>query len=206
MIRRQFQPADYADVAREMQAFTDGRTPETPDEIWAIEVAPVITLGLAANPDHVRAAGEIPVLKTDRGGEVTFHGPGQLIVFPLIDLKRRGGLVRETVFQYERIVIDWVSSLGLATACRWPGEPGVYHRRPDGDLEKFAALGLKLRRGCTTHGLAINLDMDLSAFDRINPCGHAGLRVTDLATLGYRVGWQAAADALCARFEDAFGT
>lgn len=137
-------------------------------------------------------------------GEVTYHGPGQLLVFPLLDLRRQGRMVRETVRLYEQIIIDWVESLGMSTACRWQGEPGLYHRGVDGVLEKFAALGLRIRKGCTTHGLAINLDTDLLAFERINPCGHAGLGVTDLATLGMNVDWQTAADALGDRFDEAF--
>ena len=204
MIRRHLLQTSYAHVSQEMLAFSLARDADTPDELWLIECDPVITLGLAADPRHILRAGDIPVLQTDRGGEVTYHGPGQLLVFPLLDLRRQGRMVRETVRLYEQIVIDWVVSLGMSTACRWQGEPGLYHRGVDGVLEKFAALGLRIRKGCTTHGLAINLDTDLLAFERINPCGHAGLGVTDLATLGMNVNWQTAADALGDRFDEAF--
>ncbi|MDP4669674.1 MAG: lipoyl(octanoyl) transferase LipB, partial [Burkholderiaceae bacterium] len=124
MIRRHLLQTSYAHVSQEMLAFSLARDADTPDELWLIECDPVITLGLAADPRHILRAGDIPVLQTDRGGEVTYHGPGQLLVFPLLDLRRQGRMVRETVRLYEQIIIDWVESLGMSTACRWQGEPG----------------------------------------------------------------------------------
>ncbi|HVR94409.1 MAG TPA: lipoyl(octanoyl) transferase LipB [Casimicrobiaceae bacterium] len=164
-----------------MQAFTDARTPDTEDEIWLTEHAPVYTLGLAGRPEHMLRANTIPVLKVDRGGQVTYHGPGQLVVYLLIDLKRLRLGVRALVEALERAVIKLLESYGIDAYGRRDA-PGVYVKR-DGREAKVAALGLKVRNGCTYHGLALNLDMDLAPFDDIDPCGYRGLAVTQLRDL-----------------------
>ena len=178
MIIRFLGRAEYEPTWRAMQRFTDERTRETPDEIWLLEHPPVFTLGLAADPSHVLAPGGIPVVQIDRGGQVTYHGPGQLVIYPLIDLRRSPLSVRGLVVALENIVIDYVAEFGIAAAGRRDA-PGVYV-----DGAKLAALGLRIRRGASYHGLALNVDMDLSPFGRINPCGMAGLKVTQLADLG----------------------
>jgi lipoyl(octanoyl) transferase len=177
--------ADYAATWQAMQAFTDARDATTPDEFWLVEHAPVYTLGLAGRREHVLRDNGIPVIKVDRGGQVTYHGPGQLVVYLLLDLKRRRLGVRELVRRIERGVIDWLASFGIAAF----GEidaPGVYVRLSDGRKAKIAALGLKIRNGCSYHGAAVNLDMDLAPFRDIDPCGYPGLAVTQLADLGVR--------------------
>ena len=161
-----------------MQAFTDTRTPETPDEIWLTEHEPVYTLGLAGRAEHILRANSIPVLKVDRGGQVTYHGPGQLVVYLLIDLKRLRLGVRALVEAIESAVIKLLDSYGIEAHGRRDA-PGVYVRR-HGREAKLAALGLKVRNGYTYHGFALNLDMDLSPFDDIDPCGYRGLAVTQL--------------------------
>ena len=178
MIIRFLGRAEYEPTWRAMQRFTDERTRETPDEIWLLEHPPVFTLGLAADSSHVLAPGDIPVVQIDRGGQVTYHGPGQLVIYPLIDLRRSPLSVRGLVVALENIVIDYVAEFGIAAAGRRDA-PGVYV-----DGAKLAALGLRIRRGASYHGLALNVDMDLSPFGRINPCGMAGLKVTQLADLG----------------------
>lgn len=172
---------DYTRTWRAMQAFTDARTPDTEDEIWLTEHAPVYTLGLAGRPEHMLRANTIPVLKVDRGGQVTYHGPGQLVVYLLIDLKRLRLGVRALVEALERAVIKLLESYGIDAYGRRDA-PGVYVKR-DGREAKVAALGLKVRNGCTYHGLALNLDMDLAPFDDIDPCGYRGLAVTQLRDL-----------------------
>jgi len=164
-----------------MQAFTDARTPDTEDEIWLTEHAPVYTLGLAGRPEHMLRANAIPVLKVDRGGQITYHGPGQLVVYLLIDLKRLRLGVRALVEAIEIAVIKLLDSYGIEAYGRRDA-PGVYVRR-NGRESKVAALGLKVRNGCTYHGLALNLDMDLAPFDDIDPCGYRGLAVTQLRDL-----------------------
>jgi lipoyl(octanoyl) transferase len=161
-----------------MRSFTDERDATTPDELWLLEHPPVFTLGMAADPGHVLAAGGIPVVQTDRGGQVTYHGPGQLVAYPLLDIRRLGLQVRTLVMQLEQAVIDLVAEHGIRAAGRRDA-PGVYV-----DGAKLASLGLRVRRGASYHGLALNVDMDLAPFARINPCGMAGLAVTDLARLG----------------------
>jgi lipoyl(octanoyl) transferase len=161
-----------------MQRFTDERTPETADEIWFTEHPPVFTLGLNASREHVLAAGDIPVVQIDRGGQVTYHGPGMLMVYPLIDLKRLGLGVRDLVTALEQSVVDLAASHGIEARAR-PEAPGVYVAET-----KFASVGLRIRRGASYHGMALNVDVDLEPFLRINPCGYAGLQMTDLATLG----------------------
>ncbi len=170
---------DYEPTWREMQRITDTRDANTPDEIWLLEHPPVFTLGLNADPSHVLAAGDIPVVKIDRGGQVTYHGPGQLVVYPLIDLRRAGLGVRDLVTALERAVIDYCASLGITAECR-KNAPGVYV-----DGRKIASLGLRIRRGASYHGLAFNVNMELEPFQRINPCGYAGLQMTQLAALGH---------------------
>jgi lipoyl(octanoyl) transferase len=181
---------DYEPTWRAMQRFTDERGPGTPDEIWLLEHPPVFTLGLAADPSHVLAPGDIPVIQIDRGGQVTYHGPGQLLAYPLVDVKRLGISVRGLVTALERAVIDYVAGFGI-TAVGRRDAPGVYV-----DGRKLAALGLRIRRHASYHGLALNVDMDLAPFSRINPCGMAGLEVTQLKDLGGPADVKAVADAL----------
>lgn len=167
-----------------MQGFTDARTLDTPDEIWLTEHEPVYTLGLAGRAEHLLRANAIPVLKVDRGGQVTYHGPGQLMVYLLIDLKRLRLGVRQLVVAIENAVIKLLDSYGIEAYGRRDA-PGVYVTR-DNREAKVAALGLKVRNGCTYHGFALNLDMDLTPFDDIDPCGYRGLAVTHLRDLGVR--------------------
>jgi lipoyl(octanoyl) transferase len=167
-----------------MQAFTDARTPDTTDEVWLTEHAPVYTLGLAGRPEHILRANTIPILRVDRGGQITYHGPGQLVVYLLVDLKRLRLGVRALVEAIERAVIKLLDSYGIEAYGRRDA-PGVYVKR-DGVEAKVAALGLKVRNGCTYHGFALNLDMDLAPFDDIDPCGYRGLAVTQLRDLGVR--------------------
>ena len=172
--------ADYEPVWRAMQAFTKARGDATPDELWFVEHPPVFTLGLAAKPEHVLDAGAIPVVRIDRGGQVTYHGPGQLVAYVLVDLKRAGYGVKELVRRLEQSVIDLLAAYRLEGARR-AGMPGVYVAGA-----KIAAVGLRVSRGCTYHGISLNVDADLAAFSRINPCGYPGLAATRLADLGVR--------------------
>src|SRR5437870_8065228 len=153
---------DYVATWRAMQAFTEARTAGTPDEIWLTEHSPIYTLGLAGRREHLLRENGIETLKVDRGGQVTYHGPGQLIVYTLIDLSRAGLGIRDTVRRFERAVIRWLETLGVAAYAK-PGAPGVYTMQ-DGADAKIAALGLKVSRGCTYHGLSVNVAMDLSPF------------------------------------------
>ena len=168
----------YEPVWRAMQAFTDARTDATTDEVWLVEHDPVFTLGQAGKPEHVLMPGDIPVLHVDRGGQVTYHGPGQIVAYPLLDLKRLKVGVREYVNRIEQAIIDTLGDWNI-DAARREGAPGVYVAGA-----KVAALGIRVRRGCTFHGLAFNIAMDLEPFHRINPCGYAGLQVTSMADLG----------------------
>jgi lipoyl(octanoyl) transferase len=168
----------YEPVWRAMQRFTDTRGPDTADELWLVEHDPVFTLGQAGKPEHVLAPGDIPVLNVDRGGQVTYHGPGQLVAYPLVDLRRLGLGVKDLVCRIEGAVIDVLAGYGI-DAVRRDGAPGIYV----GDA-KVMALGLRVRRGCSFHGLAFNIAMDLSPFARINPCGFRGLAVTSVVDLG----------------------
>ncbi len=161
-----------------MQAFTDARDADTPDELWLVEHPPVFTLGQAGKWEHVLMPGDIPVVPVDRGGQVTYHGPGQIVAYPLIDLRRLKLGIRELVCRIEQAIIDTLANWNVE-AVRREGAPGVYVAGA-----KIAALGLRVRRGCTFHGLAFNVNMDLSPFHRINPCGYQGLAVTQLADLG----------------------
>ncbi len=165
------------EVWAEMREFTDRRGPETRDEIWFVEHPPVFTLGLAADRAHLLDPGDIEVVQTDRGGQVTYHGPGQLVCYVLLDLKRRGLDIRRLVEALEGAVVDTLAGFGLEAYPKRDA-PGVYV-----DGSKIAAVGLKVRRGCSYHGLAFNIAMDLEPFSRINPCGYQGLQVTQLAEL-----------------------
>ncbi len=169
---------DYTAVLAEMRAFTDSRSASTPDELWLLEHHPVFTQGQAGKAEHLLAPGDIPVVQSDRGGQVTYHGPGQLIGYLLIDLKRRELGVRDTVSGIENAVIALLAGYGIAGVARREA-PGVYV-----DGKKISALGLRVRRGRTYHGLSLNVAMDQRPFERINPCGYAGLEVTQLADLG----------------------
>ena len=168
----------YEPVWRAMQAFTDARDADTPDELWLVEHDPVFTLGQAGKPEHVLMPGDIPVIHVDRGGQVTYHGPGQIVLYPLLDLRRLKVGVKDYVCKVEQSMIDTLADWNIE-AVRREGAPGVYV----GDA-KIGALGIRVRHGCTFHGLAFNIAMDLSPFHRINPCGYAGLAVTSMADLG----------------------
>lgn len=176
--------ADYESVWRQMQTFTEWRSPDQLDELWLVQHRPVYTLGQAGKPEHLLNPGNIPVIQTDRGGQVTFHGPGQAIVYVLAELKRTGQSIREMVQSLEEAVIQTLTAYGVALACRKPGAPGVYVPQADGSLAKIAALGIKVRKGCTYHGVALNVDMDLTPYEGINPCGYAGLETISMAKLG----------------------
>ena len=173
---------DYERCWRDMRAFTDARTADTPDELWLTEHAPIYTLGLAGRREHLLRPNPIPVLKVDRGGQVTYHGPGQLVAYVLVDLARRRLGIRALVRRLEEAVVQWLDSSGISAHGK-PAAPGVYVTR-DGREAKLAALGLKVRNGCTYHGLALNVDMDLAPFGDIDPCGYPGLEVTQLRDLG----------------------
>jgi lipoyl(octanoyl) transferase len=173
---------DYALTWQAMREFTDARTTETPDEIWLTEHPPVYTLGLAGRREHLLRDNGIPVLEVDRGGQITYHGPGQLVAYLLIDIHRRRLGVRQLVRAIEAGVIQLLDSYGVAATVR-SGAPGVYVQRCDGEA-KIAALGLKIRNGRSYHGLALNIDMDLAPFTAIDPCGYRGLAVTRLRDLG----------------------
>jgi len=179
----------YEPTWRAMQAFTETRTADTPDEIWLLEHDPVYTLGMNANPSHVLFARDIPVVQIDRGGQVTYHGPGQLVVYPLIDVRRAGLGVRDLVTALEGATVDYAASVGITAEPR-ADAPGVYVKGA-----KLASVGLRIRRNGSYHGLALNVDMDLEPFSRINPCGYAGLQMSQLATLGCRETLQSVGEA-----------
>ena len=176
--------SDYETTWRAMQAFTDARTPQTQDEIWLTEHPPVYTLGLAGRSEHLLRSNGIPVVKVDRGGQVTYHGPGQLVLYLMLDLRRLRLGVRDMVRRIEAGVITSLAADAI-DAYGKPSAPGIYVRR-DGREAKIASLGLRVRNGCTYHGVAVNIDMDLSPFADIDPCGYPGLRVTQLADFGVR--------------------
>ncbi|MEK6663128.1 MAG: lipoyl(octanoyl) transferase LipB [Pseudomonadota bacterium] len=177
--------ADYEPTWHAMQAFTAARGPDTPDEIWLLEHPPVFTLGLAGKREHILHTTDIPIIPIDRGGQVTYHGPGQVVAYLLLDLKRRGYGVRELVARMEQAVIDLLADYDV-TAERRERAPGVYVAG-----KKIAALGLRIKHGMSYHGLALNVDMDLTPFTHINPCGYAGLEATQLKDLGVVVDWEA---------------
>ena len=183
---------EYEPLWRGMQQFTNTRLSSTPDEIWFTEHPPVFTLGLNASREHLLAPGEIPVIQIDRGGQVTYHGPGQLMVYPLIDLKRARLGVRGLVTALEQTVVDLSADFGVE-ACSRSDAPGVYVQD-----RKIASVGLRVRRGASYHGMALNIDVDLEPFSRINPCGFSDLEVTDLNTIGVMQG----RDEIQARVQD----
>jgi lipoyl(octanoyl) transferase len=212
----------HADVEQAMVAFTAARTADTEDELWLVEHDPVFTQGIAGREAHVLDAGGIPVERTQRGGQVTYHGPGQVVAYPLVDLKRLGIYVKEYVFRLEQAVLEVLADCGV-TGHRVRGAPGIYvkladpfgHARlvpaapgedPFAGLGKIAALGIKVSRHCTYHGLALNVAMDLEPFTRIDPCGYAGLRTVDLRSLGVDVAWPAVADALASQLTRRLGS
>jgi len=187
-----------------MQDFTQARTPDTPDELWLVEHSPVYTLGQASKPEHLLNPGNIPVIQTDRGGQVTYHGPGQAMVYILADLKRSGHYIKQMVNEIEESVILTLAGFGVEHACRKDGAPGVYVQRGN-TLAKIAALGIKVRNGCTYHGVAVNVDMDLKPFDGINPCGYAGLQTVNMADMGARAQWDDVAQALATQIASQCG-
>ena len=192
---------EYSATAEAMQVFTESRTPNTPDEIWLCEHPPVYTQGLAGKPEHVLNPGRIPIVQTNRGGQVTYHGPGQVVGYALIDLKRQGIYVKEFVYRLEQAVLQTLAHFGV-TGHRVAGAPGVYVNLADPfghaaltgprldrfqGLGKIAALGVKISRHCSYHGVALNVAMDLQPFAGIQACGHAGLQTVDLSTIGVLV-------------------
>jgi lipoyl(octanoyl) transferase len=200
-----------------MQDYTARRDAHTPDELWICEHPSVYTQGLAGRAEHVLAPGDIPVVQTNRGGQVTYHGPGQVVAYPLIDLRRAGYFVKEYVWRLEAALIDTLAQFGV-TGHRVSGAPGVYVRlddpfshaaltgpMPAGDpfrgLGKIAALGIKVSRNCSYHGVALNVAMDLEPYARINPCGYAGLRTVDLSTIGVAARWDDVARQLARELE-----
>ena len=212
MQTRQLGRVDYLPTYQTMQDFTAARDESTPDTLWICEHPAVYTQGLAGKSEHILNAGDIPVVQTNRGGQVTFHGPGQVVVYPLIDLKRAGYFVKEYVYRIEESVLKTLAHFGV-TGHRVAGSPGIYVRMDDPfshaaltgplnladpfrGLGKIAALGIKVSRHCTYHGVALNVAMDLEPFSRINPCGYATLKTTDLSTIGVSASWQEAATLL----------
>ena len=193
-------PAPYLPVWQAMQKYTEERSIDSSDEIWLVEHEPVYTLGQAGKPEHILHSGSIPIVRSNRGGQVTYHGPGQVVAYCLFDLRRAGLYVKEYVALLEDVIIDLLGHYGLHGACRKPNAPGVYvpvKTEPDGtELAKIAALGIKVRNGCAYHGAALNVDMDLRPFLDINPCGYEGLRTTDLAEQGITTTVRQAGDEL----------
>jgi lipoyl(octanoyl) transferase len=204
----------YLPTYEAMQAFSAERNEDTPDELWLCEHPPVFTQGLAGQAGHLLTPGDIPVVQTNRGGQVTYHGPGQVMAYPLLDLRRRGYFVKEYVYKLEESVIRTLAHFGV-TGHRVNGAPGIYVRLDDPfshagltgprhpadpfrGLGKISALGIKVSRHCTYHGLALNVAMDLEPFSRINPCGYAGLQTVDLSTIGVQTTWPEAAQVLAA--------
>jgi lipoyl(octanoyl) transferase len=179
-----------------MRAFTEARTAETEDELWLVEHPPVYTLGQAGDPAHLlRADGRVPLVKVDRGGQITYHGPGQIVAYLLLDLRRRKLMVRTLVERIESAVIATLAAYNLASV-RKSGAPGIYVETGPHAGAKIAALGLKIRNGCSYHGLSLNVGMDLSPFLAINPCGYAGLETVDMASLGVHADWHEVAGTL----------
>lgn len=213
--------APYEATVARMRAFTETRDADTPDELWLCEHDPVFTLGQAGDAAHVLDAAGVPVVPTNRGGQVTYHGPGQVVAYPLVDLRRLGIYVKEYVFRLEQAVIKTLEAYGV-TGQRVAGAPGIYvnladpfghaalpsppdPRDPWRGIGKIAALGIKVSRHCTYHGVALNVAMDLAPYGRINPCGYPGLATVDLALLGVSVAPDQAADALAQRLQSYLG-
>ena len=212
MIVRHLGHVDYLPTYEAMQDFTAQRSDDTPNELWMCEHPPVFTQGLAGQTSHLLMPGDIPVVQTNRGGQVTFHGPGQVMAYPLINLQRAGYYVKEYVYKLEESVIRTLAHFGV-TGHRVAGAPGIYVRLDDPfshaalvgpalpsdpfkGLGKISALGIKVSRHCTYHGAALNVAMDLEPFTRINPCGYAGLKTVDLSTIGVETTWDEAAQVL----------
>lgn len=209
LVVRSLGRADYLATWQAMREFTARRTADMPDELWIVEHPPVFTLGQAGRREHVLDSGDIPVIATDRGGQVTYHGPGQVVAYPLLDLKRLGIFVRELVFRIEQSVIQVLDSYGIAGQ-RVKGAPGIYvpfESTSSGEfagLAKIAAIGIKITRGCSYHGVAFNVAMDLAPFSRIDPCGYAGLATVDLRKIGVSTTWADAAQRLSERLASHF--
>jgi len=206
-------PAPYMPVWEAMQAYTESRDDSTPDEIWLVEHEPVYTLGQAGKAEHILNSGAIPVVRCNRGGQVTYHGPGQVVAYCLVDLRRAGLYVKEYVALLEDVVIDLLAGYGLRGACRKPAAPGVYvpasmlvsePDAPADELVKIAALGIKVRNGCAYHGVAVNVNMDLSPFQGINPCGYEGLRTVDMASCGVSASVEEVGETLAQKLISAF--
>ena len=218
MAPRQLGQVPYLPTVQAMQAFTAERTAQTPDQLWICEHSSIYTQGLAGKTEHIFNPGAIPVVQTNRGGQVTYHGPGQVVAYPLLDLQRAGYFVKEYVYRLEEAVIRTLAHFGV-TGHRVGGAPGIYVRLDDPGshallpqrpakkngaanppvftgLGKIAALGIKVSRHCAYHGVAFNVAMDLAPYTQINPCGFAGLATVDLSTIGVSVTWQEAADLL----------
>jgi lipoyl(octanoyl) transferase len=211
---------EYRPTLEAMQAFTAARQTHTADELWVCEHPPTFTEGISSRSEHLLAPSEIPMFRADRGGQVTYHGPGQVVAYPLIDLRRAGYFVKEFVFRIEEALIRSLGEWGV-TGHRVRGAPGIYVRlqdpgghsrltpKPSGaapdfsELGKIAALGIKVSRHCSYHGVALNVGMDLTPFDLINPCGYAGLQTVDLSTIGVSIAWEEAAAILAARLQSA---
>lgn len=204
----------------DMQAHTDARGPDDEDELWVVEHDPVFTQGLAGRGQHVLAPGDIPVIQSNRGGQVTYHGPGQVVAYPLVDLRRQGIYVKEYVFRLEASILAVLADFGI-TGHRVAGAPGIYVRlddpfshaalagpQPAGEpfrgLGKIAALGIKVSRHCTYHGAALNVAMDLEPYTRIDPCGYAGLRTVDMAWCGVQASWDEVAHRWAFRIQAQF--
>jgi len=204
MIVRSLGRADYEPTWRAMREFTLARTSVTPDELWLVEHPPVFTLGQAGRREHLIVPTDIPIVATDRGGQVTYHGPGQVVAYPLLDLRRLGIFARELVFRIEQAVIQTLDSFGV-DGRRVAGAPGIYVPWEGSSslrfagLAKIAAIGIKITRSCSYHGVALNVAMDRAPFALIDPCGYPGLATVDLAALGVRTDWTIAADRLAAR-------
>jgi lipoyl(octanoyl) transferase len=217
MLIRQLGQVAYLPTYDAMQAFTAERSADTPDELWMCEHPPVFTQGLAGQASHLLMPGDIPVVQTNRGGQVTYHGPGQVMAYPLVNLQRAGYYVKEYVFKLEESVIRTLAHFGV-TGHRVAGAPGIYVRLnapfshaaltgpsnpsdPFKGLGKISALGIKVSRHCTYHGVALNVAMDLAPFERINPCGYAGLKTIDLSTIGVNTTWDEAARVLAEQLD-----
>ena len=215
MLIRHLGRCDWATTADAMRAFTEARDETTPDELWLAEHVPVFTQGVSGRAENVLDARDIPVLQSNRGGQVTYHAPGQVVAYPLVDLKRLSIYVKEYVFRIESAVLKVLEDYGV-TGHRMPGAPGIFVRLGDPfghhalqgptdprdrfrGLAKIAALGIKVSHHRAFHGVALNVAMDLEPFARINPCGYAGLQSVDLARLGVTTTWREAADRLAAR-------
>lgn len=202
-------PSMYMPIWYEMEQYTQNRTPDTEDQIWLTEHSPVYTLGQAGKNSHILNPRDIPVIRCNRGGQVTYHGPGQLLMYTLIDLRRQHMFIKEFVALLEQSVMSVLLELGVKNPCRKPGAPGIYVPQSSllnshgNGLAKIAALGLKVSRGCVYHGIALNVDMDLRPFDNINPCGFAGLQTVDISSCGVTTDVLTAGNLLAQKFVSA---